>query len=283
MQEYYFLFALAIIYAIFATFQDLRSREVANWLNFSLIAFALAYRAFYSSYSNNPWFFLYGLLAFGVMYLLAYGFYYTKVFAGGDAKLLMGLGIILPYQSPIHLLTFPLLFVLTLFVSGAIWSLFYSIIIVTKNKKKFLNEFRRRYISWRPVIILSLIALILSILAGLFYHPFGYFVSILSLIPLLFVYTKSLEQSMIIVLPPSKLTEGDWLEKEIKLPGGKTIRKTVHGLSYKDIQLLKKYHRSALIKEGIPFVPAFLITVLLTVLVLATSLLPFPHFFSLFF
>ena len=280
MQEYYFLFALAIIYVIFATLQDIRSREVANWLNFSLIAFALAYRAFYSFYSNDLWFFLYGLLAFGIMYILAHGFYYTKAFAGGDAKLLMGLGIILPYQSPIHLLIFPLLFILTLLVSGAVWSLLFSVYLVAKNKKKFKKEFTKGYANWRPLIIFSLMVLILSILAGLFYHPFGYFVSILSLIPILFVYTKSLEQSMIILLPPSKLTEGDWLEKEIKLPGGKTIQKTVHGLSYKDIQLLKKYNRSALIKEGIPFVPAFLITLILMALFFL-NYLDFPFLISI--
>ena len=64
MEEYYFLFALAIVWMIFAVVQDLKTREVANWLNFSLIGFALAYRAFYSSFTGEWMFLGFGFLGF---------------------------------------------------------------------------------------------------------------------------------------------------------------------------------------------------------------------------
>jgi hypothetical protein len=37
-------------------FSDLKKREVPNWLNFSLVVFALAYRAFYSVINNDSLF-----------------------------------------------------------------------------------------------------------------------------------------------------------------------------------------------------------------------------------
>jgi len=42
-----FLIVIAIVWMIFAVIQDFRKREVANWWNFSLIAFVLAYRLFF--------------------------------------------------------------------------------------------------------------------------------------------------------------------------------------------------------------------------------------------
>ena len=60
------------------------------------------------------------------------------------------------------------------------------------------------------------------------------------------------------------LEEGDWLEKDIKA-GNKWIRRSVHGLSLEDIRLLRKYGKKPLIKEGIPFVPAFFITLIVMV------------------
>lgn len=277
MQEHYFLFALTLVFTIFATIQDLRTREVANWLTFSLIAFALAYRAFFSVATKNIHFFLLGLLGFIVMLVLGNIFYYSKAFAGGDAKLLMGFGAIIPYQTYSHLLLFPIAFILLLFLAGALWSLAFSIFIVAKNKKSFVKEFKNLFKKYLPLLIFSLALFAISLVAG-FLQPLMLFIIPLSLIPILFIYTLSLEKCMIVLLPPNKLTEGDWLEKEIRL-GKTTIKKSVHGLSYKEIQLLKKYNRPALIKQGIPFVPAFLIALIIMVLASATSLFPLPFSF----
>ncbi|MBS3076989.1 prepilin peptidase [Candidatus Pacearchaeota archaeon] len=278
MQEYYFLFALALVYTLFATIQDLKYREVANWLSFSFIAFALAYRAFFSIATDNLSFFLFGLFGFLIMFALGNAFYYMKAFAGGDAKLLMGFGIILPYQTYLQLLFLPLLLVLTLFLSGAVYSLFYSIFIVLKNKKQFTREFNKLSRNWKFTLTISTILVPVFVLLG-FYQYLFFPLAILALLHLTFIYTKSLEKCMLILTPPESLTEGDWLEKEIKLNSKITIQKSVHGLSFQDIQLLRKYHKSALIKQGIPFVPAFLITLIITALFFS-ALLPLPSLFS---
>ncbi|MBU0906721.1 MAG: A24 family peptidase [Nanoarchaeota archaeon] len=275
MQEYYFLFALAFVYALFATIQDLKHREVANWLNFSLIAFALAYRAFYASATNNLNFFLFGVYGFIIMVVLGNVFYYAKAFAGGDAKLLMGFGIILPYQSYMQLILLPILLVFTLFLSGAVYSLIYSIFIVAKNKKAFVKKFNDNVKNKKILLILATALSLLFIIAGI-YNAFAFLLAILFLIPLIWAYTRSLEQCLIVLTPPLQLTEGDWLEKEVKI-GKTTIKKSVHGLSLKEIQLLKKYSKKVLIKTGIPFVPAFLITLIIIITILIKFPISFIH------
>jgi Flp pilus assembly protein protease CpaA len=265
MQEYYFLFALTFIYTLFATIQDLKSREVANWLNFSFIAFALAYRAFYSISTSNSQFFLLGISGLGIFFVLAHLFYYSKAFAGGDAKLLMGYGIILPYSSYQDIIPTSLLFLFFLFLIGALYSMLFSIFIATKNKNKFEKEFKKRLKKGKYLVILSTILFIASTLYA-FINPLAFLPALLFIIPLAYLYTKSLDKCMIKLLPPNKLTEGDWLEENIKV-GNKMIIKSVHGLSKEDIVLLKKYKIKTPIKEGIPFVPAFLITLITMVYV----------------
>src|SRR3972149_7618794 len=99
MFEIIFLFVLALIWIIFATIQDVRTTEIANWLSFSLIAFALAFRFFYSLFIENFSFFYQGLIGLGIFFVLGNMLYSGKMFAGGDARLFIALGAILPISA----------------------------------------------------------------------------------------------------------------------------------------------------------------------------------------
>jgi len=257
MNEYYFLFALGLIWIVFASIQDLRKREVANWLNFSLIAIALAYRAIYSLFYNDWEFFALGLAGFAMFFAIANAFYYTKVFAGGDAKLLMGIGCVLPFESFFDFLAIGIGFVFILFLFGAVYSLFYSLYVAYLNGKRFSFEFKKRFFgNWKYLLIAVLIALISFFVIKEFYYALLVFLFVV-FIPLLYVYLKAVECCMIKLIMHEKLTEGDWIEQDVRV-NGKWIRKNVHGLSLKEIELLRKYKRRILVKEGIPFVPSFL-------------------------
>jgi len=288
MQELYPLFALAIIWTIFAVIQDLRSREVANWLNFSLIAFALSYRAFYSLSTKDPGFFYFGFLGFLVFLALTHALYYAQAFGGGDAKLLIGYGAILPFSSYQSLLTITLFFTLLLFSVGAIYSLLYSIGLAIKRKKQFQKSWTKvleKYNSHTTLASIAFFVLIFPLygiikptsLALLFLLAF-----LLIVFPILFLYIKALDKCMIVLTKPNKLTEGDWIEEPIRLTKNKTIAKTVHGLSLKEINLLKKYKKSVLVKEGIPFTPAFIFALLITIVIFITSELSLTSLLSFF-
>mgnify|MGYP001594423394 FL=1 len=138
MERYYFLFAIALLWIIFASMQDIRKREVANWLNFSLLALALSYRAFYSSIYDDYIFFLFGFFGVIIFGIFAYAFYYSRVFAGGDAKLLIALGAVFPFEKPMDFIILPFIFIFLLFLSGSIYGLVYSLGIVSKNRRVFV-------------------------------------------------------------------------------------------------------------------------------------------------
>lgn len=262
MKEYYFLFAIALIATFIATIQDLKKREVANWLNFALLTTGISYRLFYSIINNNYQFLLLGILGTAVMIASAYALYYGKAFAGGDAKLLMAYGPILPYASLQSAIYTPLIFLFALFLVGAIYSLLYSIFIAKNNKDEFKKEFSKNIIKYKTLgyftAALIILGIFLVIITPIFILP----LILIIISPPLFIYLKSIDKCMIKLVSPEKLTEGDWLEEEIKI-GKQKIKKSVHGLSLKDIQLLRRHHKKALIKEGIPFVPAFLISLIM--------------------
>ena len=76
--ENLFLIILGFIWIIGAVIQDFKRREVDNIWNFSLIAFALAYRLSLSVYSENYWFFINGLLGLAIFLFLGNVFYYSR-------------------------------------------------------------------------------------------------------------------------------------------------------------------------------------------------------------
>lgn len=280
MKEYYFLFALALIATIFATIQDLKKREVANWLNFTFLAIAISYRIFYSIIKDNYQFLLLGILGTAIMIASAYALYYGKAFAGGDAKLLMAYGPILPYTSFQSAIYTPLIFLFALFLIGAIYTIIYSESIAINNKNKFKSEFSKNLKKYKIAIPVTILLLVFDIIllknSAILIIP----LILLTIIPFLFIYIKSLDKCMIKLISPENLTEGDWLERDIEINSRTIIKKTVHGLSIKDILLLRKHNKKVLIKQGIPFVPAFLITLILIIILIKLNFLAI-NFFSL--
>src|SRR3989344_8973559 len=96
MFEVIFLFFLALIWLIFAAVNDLRKTEIPNWLNFSLVIFAIIFRLFFSLFTENFYFLWYGLIGLVAFFVLGHLFYLGRIFAYGDTKLMISLGAILP-------------------------------------------------------------------------------------------------------------------------------------------------------------------------------------------
>jgi len=264
-----FLIFLAIVWMISAVIQDFRKREVANWWNFSLIAFVLAYRAFLSVENWNYGYFLWGLIGLSVGFILANAFYYSRMFAGGDAKLLMALGTILPLSLSWKInLDILFWFILLFLFAGAIYGLVYSIIISIINFNKFKKRFCEYLKKYQKLLFTFFFVFLLLIFVSLFLKNYSYFPDYLLILmaffilfcPLLFFYAKSIEGvCMIYLVPVSVLTIGDWLVKSVKA-GKKIIKPNWEGLSEEELRIIRKNVKGkVLVKYGLPFTPSFLI------------------------
>jgi len=265
-----FLVSIAFIWLVAASITDIKKREVFNWLSFSLIAIAFSIRALAAVIERQPQYFLYAIVAFAIFFLIANLFYYSRTFGGADAKLLMALAPLLataPFfakQNIINGINEPFLlgFIINIFFIGAVYSLGFGIIFAIKNKKKFSREFRKINKKTAMFSIFLWFLAIIFLIMGFFSRVFFILSAVFFILPAIYVFIKAVENlSMIQKILTTKVTEGDWLVKPIKIKN-KIIRPSVHGLDKKDIALLKKYKKQITIKSGLPFVPIFVLALI---------------------
>lgn len=264
MIEVIILFSLALIWIIFATVEDIKTREIANWLNFSLVIFALSFRFFYSLFELNDFSFFYqGLIGYGIFFLLGNLFYYGKMFAGGDAKLMMSLGAILPISNNFFTnVKLFFMFITFFLIVGAIYGLSVSVYYGFKNFSKLRIEYKKQFKKNKKMIFFLLIFSILFLLLSFYEFVLIYFAVMIFILPYFYLYVKSVDEAcMIKKIKPSKLTIGDWLYNDVKV-GRRVIRATWDGVSEKDIKLLKK-KKFIFVRYGVQFAPVFLIAFIL--------------------
>lgn len=281
MYEIIFLLVLAGIWIFFASVQDLRIREVPDWLSFSLIIFALSFRFFYCLFDAESFAFFYqGLIGLGIFFVIGNVLYYSHFFAGGDAKLMIALGTILPLSESfmVNLNIFAVFLILFLF-AGAFYGLIYSFVLMFLNFGKFRIEFGR-LAKKNKIFIYSIMFFGLGfMLVGFVIERMMFYLGVLIFIlPYVFLLAKVVEKvCMIKKVNPKDLVEGDWLFKDVKI-GNKIIKSKWDGLSKSEIALIRKSKKEILVKQGIPFVPVFLISFLVLVWLLRNSFWEFNVF-----
>ncbi len=270
------LLIIAIIALIFATIIDLRTKEVPNWLTYSLITSGIGIRLLYSLIYKDYQIIFYGIIGLIIAIIFANIMYYTKQWGGGDCKLLMGLGALFGnYEiiifNPNINLPFLLLLILNIFLFGSIYGIIYAIILAVKNYEKFKTEWQKQNHTMLFIgIFLGILIIIISlIIFEGFIKYVGFLLGLLLiLLSLILNMLKTVENScMYKKVNINKLTEGDWLAQDIMFNKKILISKKIFGINSEHIKILKKYKiRNVIIKEGIAFVPGFLIGFIITII-----------------
>ncbi len=263
------LLALIIIAGLLAaSYCDIRTREVPDWLNFSLIFAGFGLRAI-QSLAEADWHpLLTGIIGFLPFLALSLILYYTRQWGGGDSKLLMAVGVLIGYDYALPLVKNQMFwFLICLLLAGAVYGLLFIFYFVIRDRRKVLTkaeELFRQGKNWQLIFLLLEIVFLVFSLAAYFYLAKNIVFFSLLFLPLLFyvlfLLTKAVEEvSFIKEVKPEQLTEGDWLAEEIS--GHKFSRL---GLEKEEIKKLQSMGLHLIkIKTGIPFVPSFFLAYLL--------------------
>ncbi len=274
------LVALAFLSA--AVINDVKKREVPNWVNYGLVIAGLGFGSLHSIVAFD-WHFLAFSLA-GALAALALSalMFYTGQWGGGDSKLLIGLGSLfgLPFTAKLPFLGVEsqlVSFLLNLIAISVAYAIVIGTVLAIKNKKKFAAAARKQLESYsllrKLLFIVSAVGLaiifavndvtlrftIVALLATLF---FGLYLSIMA---------KAVEKAcMLKFVSPLKLTEGDWIAKDVVVDGKRICGPKDLGIEKRQIRRLAELYRKGkirvvLIKEGIPFSPSFLIAYIVTI------------------
>jgi hypothetical protein len=263
---------MGLIWTIIAVIEDFKKREVENWWNFSLIIFAMAFRIFWSINSKTYEPLITGIIGLAGGFLLATILYYSRIFAGGDAKLMMALGTTLPLTLNLNNnLFWASLFFIAVIIFGGIYGAIYSLILGIFNIKKIRNSIKNIYLQRKIIVRIGLLAGIISAL--LFYLMSLNYLIVISILlitlPFFLIYVEAIEEScMHKKVNVNELTIGDWLVRPIKI-NNKTIKSDWEGLDEKSLNYIKKnFKGKVLVKYGLPFTPVFLFAMILILITL---------------
>src|SRR3989344_5694455 len=269
MQEL-ILLIITIAWLIIASITDIKTREIPDWISYSLISLAIITRIISSIQIQSFQPILLTLLGLAIGISLSLSLYYTKQWGGGDAKIFMALSsifIISPaYFNPLINMPFLAILLINIILVAVIYSLSYIIFTAVKNKNKVLEEIKN-YKLKKIKIAAILISIILLLMAFKFSSNTLIIAAILMLIfPYIIILTKTTEKiSMIKLMPINKVTEGDWLAEDIYHNKKLIINKNHPELTLKDIEKLKRLNiKNIKIKYGIPFAPTFLVAVIIS-------------------
>jgi len=252
-----FLFWFFLVGIIVAFMQDLKRREVDNWLNLFLLMFSFVFLFFKAYFERDASIVFIAGFSLVIMIVLMNLFYYGRIFAGGDANLLVAMTAFFVAGTFYATLANIGVFLLLLLLSGSVYGLVYSLVLYLRNRVKVNAEMKKVIEGKRWIVIFGLFIAFF----GFANFWFVFFGGLIALSVLLYVFAKGLEKvAMIRVASGKDLVEGDWLVEDVKVKG-KVIRADWDGLTLESIELLKGKKR-VLIKDGLPFVPAFLIAFL---------------------
>ena len=270
----YILVVIGVVGLIFASICDIKTREVPDWLSYSLILSGLSLRGIYSL---NIWdfsYFLNGLVGFGVFFGIGMGLYYTKQWGGGDAKLLMGLGALfgsyplslLDYFNPVLDFNFLVIIFLNLVIVGSLYGLVWSFVLVFKNFGEFFSKFRKVEKKFREFLYIDLLAVLLVLI---FVDELKLFFVLVVLFPIVMFYLlvglKIIEKiSFVKIVPVGDLVEGDWIVDDIFYNGKKIYSCKSPGVTKRQIFVIKKVKNTVKVREGVPFVPSIAISVFIS-------------------
>ena len=295
-------YGLSFIALLIGSLSDLKTREVPDWVNYGLvfsgIGLNLLFSIIYSDRSiavskimfneqmvnlytfSDQSYIISSIMGLVIFFGVAYIMFYAGQWGGGDSKMLMGLGAMIGINISSIRQEFLLVFFINALFVGAIYGLLWSILLVFRDKQKFRKEFSRilsknKIVKSKKIILISLTFLLVSLFLIKVYYIRILILSLAFLILTTFylwIFVRAIEKSsMHKLVEPSKLTEGDWIVKDIivnkeYIAGPKDL-----GIEKKQIRRLVELYKKGkvnkvLIKEGIPFVPSFLIAFIITFL-----------------
>jgi len=272
----FWLYGIALACMLFSSLRDIKTMEVPDFSSYFMIASGVGLRLLYSLSIWNFWAVLDGLLGLAFFSGVGLLMYYGGQWGGGDAKIMMGFGALagLGLRSGL----FPILSFIVMLVCGSLLGLAYSAYHYFKNFKKcnsqissMLREKRNRILSafsWT----LSLILIMFSIFTG----TLGFAVILASGLVLLLFYLSIWlaavqEVSMVKMVSPEFLVEGDWLAEDLKIKGRVIVPKSRTGLEEREIRRIMRFYRRGKIrrvkvKYGMPFVPSFFLGLLVSLI-----------------
>lgn len=249
---------------LIASLADLKTKEVPDYLTGFLICLGLIvpiWSAISSGSILSPLApsYLLGLLAFGFGYVM----FKSSQWGGGDVKLITGSAMLMGQLE--KGIGFFLGFFVNIFIAGSALGALYLILVAIKEQEEFIEKMK----DVKTVFALSLIGsvVLISIPFAFDFQRTKWMFFMLAFLLIILEPLKILENIRLKTdRKVNELVPGDWVMEEVKKDDEVLYSpKNSPCVEEGDIKRLKRAGIEEVeVKEGMPFVPAFLIAFLLT-------------------
>ncbi len=267
-----------------ASWRDLKEREVPDLISLGLLAVGILSAVAIAIVERNPFLIVPSVVGALAGWLIGIALYYARQWGGGDAKLLAGVGAVLGLWAPDYRL---ISFLALLAIMGALYGIVWCAWLIMRHRKAFKKSFVEKLRT--PTVHRMRLALVgfgIFAVIGIFAAPWPWPLVIAIALggAYLMVYgrilSKTLEEiALVKELPVSKLEEGDWLAKDVKVKNRTILAARTTGLSKEDIAKLKRASiKNVVVREGVPFVPPFLLALIALLLLEAHGTVIFAPF-----
>ena len=243
---------IALIGFTIASYMDIKSQYVSDYLQDILIWFGVLAQLILFLFTKNIYPLFWMSISMITIVPISYILYVIGLWGGGDVKAVAMISTLIPYFNGREI-------IIPMAINFLFVSAIYSIFLTAGYgmKKKLLNK-----IDW------VLIGIIITISTFSFIYLnrlLAWTIVLLSI--LIFTPTiKRIDDAMEKTISVNDLMEGDWIIEEVKKNGRIIYKPRKEGISEKEIERLKKFGiKKVKIKYGIPLIPSFLITILITI------------------
>ncbi len=254
---------VALIGGIICGVYDLKTTNMLDYVSYVMIGIgivlSLAEYILTSDATVLFWSFLVGLFYF----LFSLWMYKKGYWGGGDGEMLVAYGVLLPLGMQTDYFFF-LKLILSIFFIGGIYSLFYSLFIVIKNRKNRKIVFSRFAKLDIVLLLLSIGSFLIGLLTKGNTSKLFFLLSLLLVYRPVVNYSKTIEKEIFVKrIHVRNLKEGDVLGEDI--PKLNLRSKEIRGLTKEEIKKIRKIRKYVKIKEGVPFIPVFPLALLFSI------------------
>ncbi len=146
---------VAFIVLVVTSLTDLKTKEVPDYVSGFAIISGLVFKTFY--FALNPDFNLFILFAgiVGLVTTFSLLLYRAGQWGGGDLKLMIGLVLLLPFESLTPLPLMIIFFLAFPFVAGA-YGVLGSTLLIARNPKKFWDSFKKKVLRTISIAVIIL-------------------------------------------------------------------------------------------------------------------------------
>ena len=241
---------------ILGSLEDIRIREVPDLLSFSLLGIGLILGLERSLATTSFLPFTLSVVTAALAFSIGAALYYLGQWGGGDAKLLAGVA---SFFTPSKFLAY-FFYVL---VMGSVFGLLWTVWLVVKDYEVVSSKASLLKHKYVVLIVLLTGAVTTTTLFVLGKDEVAALVGLATFVVLstgaLYALKKAENTLLFDNKPVSTLVPGDWLAHSVSVDGT-LIENKGQGLTEKEVSLLKTSEfETVRVKDGLPFVPSFLL------------------------